>query len=157
MRSKAIAAERRIRYVDYLHEDESMHIEMFPLIVGSKQVPLILRNGSGVSNPWTQCHTQQSMHYHQLRKEIVDPRSPVLSPLCIHEIHLSWLHDPLTVNLKVLFLKVMVKFQILSKLPQGDRIPVAIYHPGNLLPSIIKVKCGIELADDLNVPIMLKL
>jgi hypothetical protein len=61
------------------------------------------------------------------------------------------------VNLKALFLKVMVKFQILSKLPQGDRIPVAICHLGNLLPGVIKVKCGIELTDDLSVPIMLKL
>jgi hypothetical protein len=48
MRIKATAAERRSRYVDYLHEDESRHIETFPLIVGSKQVPLILRNGSRV-------------------------------------------------------------------------------------------------------------
>jgi hypothetical protein len=91
----------------------------------------------------------------QLGKEVLSLRRCCLGTRSIHEKHLLRLENVVSANLIIqLHCQSVLKAKQTSKLTDSDLLLPPVGHPHKLLCIGIKVKSGIELTDDVIVPIV---
>jgi hypothetical protein len=155
LRGITAAPKRSLGDVENLNQDVVEDTKGLLLNIVLDEVALVLRTTSGISNLRSQGGSKEAVEAIKLWQEVLDLRQDGLSARSIHEKHFFLLENPVGMDLR-LHSVLGLEAKQGGKLKHGDLILSPICHPYKTLTIRIKVKSGIEIEDNIFVPIIIE-
>jgi hypothetical protein len=157
LRGITTAVESSLGNVENLHQDVVKNWERLLLYIILDKVPFVLGTSDGIPNPRSQGGIEKVVKAVKLMQEVLNLQWGGPDTSSIHKEHILLLENVISVNPVIrLHSKLILKAKQLGKLWDCDLILSSICHPHKLMSIDMKVESGVELTDDLIVPIILE-